>query len=355
MKRTNQQRRFISKWLLIPALILIGLLAVMPAAAQENVEAQATLNAPEAALTVGDPIALTLTVTHPAGDHVIAPELEQAWGDFVVQDISTPQFVDNGDGSATTTLVIDARLFAPGAFTTPPLTVKIADSAGQVVDVVAPPAAVEIGSVLVEGDTALRDIKPQAELPYVNLIPWIIVGVSLAIAAVIIILAVRRSRALRALAAVDNRLPHEVALDELERIEGLSLPEQARFKEHYSMISDCLRQYMEKRVDVPMMERTTAEIEAGLRQTSLSRAVSGQYISLLDVSDLVKFSEFEPDVGNAYGLLESARQIVLNTKPVNKVDPGPDDSSSGPTPTARQDSDIKLSQNGTYKQMEVGA
>ncbi|MGD2078497.1 MAG: hypothetical protein PVH18_08945, partial [Chloroflexota bacterium] len=280
---------------------------------------------------------------------------EQAWGDFVVQAISTPQTVDNGNGSATTTLLIDARLFAPGTFTTPPLTVKIADSAGQVVDVVAPPATVEIGSVLVEGDTSLRDIKPQVELPYVNLIPWIIVGVSLTIAAAIIILAVRRSRALRALAAVDNRLPHEVALDELERIAGLRLPEQARFKEHYSMISDCLRLYMEKRIDVPMMERTTAEIEAGLRETSLSRAVSGQYISLLDVSDLVKFSEFEPDVGNAYGLLASARQIVLSTRPADEVKIGDDNVSSGPTPTARQDSDTKLSQNGTYKQMEVGA
>ena len=35
-------------------------------------------------------------------------------------------------------------------------------------------ASNRIGAVLVEGDSQLRDIKPQAELPYLNLLPWII-------------------------------------------------------------------------------------------------------------------------------------------------------------------------------------
>ena len=360
MKQTNLPRRTLRrKYILVPLLLLIALVAALPAAAQSNTTGQAGLgqaylSAPEGQLTVGDPIALTLSVNHPADQHVIAPELEANWGDFIVQGISAPQTIANVDGTVTTNLVIDARLFAPGSFSTLPLTVKIADEAGQIVETVAQPLTVAIGSVLVEGDSELRDIKPQVELPYVNLIPWVIAALGLAALAAIIILLVRRSRAKRALAAVDNRLPHEVALDELDHIEGQRLPDTARFKEHYSLVSDCLRLYMERWVEVPMLERTTAEIEAGLRESSLPPTISGQYVSLLDVSDLVKFSRFKPDAANAYGVLQSARQIVLSTKPAEEVDPTAG-GSSGMTTTINQTTGAKLSKNGTYKQMEVGA
>ncbi|UCG22880.1 MAG: hypothetical protein JSW55_11955 [Chloroflexota bacterium] len=338
------------KLILVPLMLIVALVAALPAAAQSGQIGQATLSAPEGELTVGDPIAMTLSVTHPADHHVIAPELETSWGDFTVQNISAPQTTASDDGTVTTELVVDARLFAPGAFSTPPLAVKIADDAGQVVELIAQPLTVEIGSVLVEGDSELRDIKPQAELPYVNLIPWIVAGVILAGAALVIVLLVRRSRAKRALAAVDNRLPHEVALDELGRIEGLHLPDAARFKEHYSLISDCLRLYMERRFGVPMLERTTAEIDAELRETSLPQPMASQYVSLLDVSDLVKFSKFRPDASSAYDLLESARQIVIITKPAGELDAASGDSSepgaaSGPN----------LSNNGNYQQSEVRA
>ena len=365
MKQTNLQRRTLQrrsyrrKYIVVPLLLLIALVAALPAAAQSSMVGQthlgqAFLSAPEGQLTVGDPIALTLSVTHPADQHVIAPELEANWGDFTVQGISAPQTTPNTDGTVTTNLVVDARLFAPGSFSTLPLTVKIADEAGQIVETVAQPLTVAIGSVLVEGDSELRDIKPQAELPYVNMIPWVIAVLGLAALATVIILLVRRSRARRALAAVDNRLPHEVALDELERIEGLRLPDAARFKEHYSLVSDCLRLYMERKVEVPMMERTTAEIEAGLRESSLPRPIAGQTISLLDVSDLVKFSKFKPDEANAYGALQSARHIVLSTKPSEEVDPAAG-GSSGMTTTVNDTNGAKLSKNGTYQQMEVGA
>lgn len=353
-----KQKHFPRKLVLVPLMLLVALLAALPAAAQSGQpggqSGTATLNAPEGELTVGDPIALTLSVTHPADHHVIAPELEASWGDFTIQNIAAPQTTDNGDGTATTNTVIDARLFAPGAFTTLPLTVKIADGAGQVVDLVAQPISVEIGSVLIEGDTELRDIKPQVQLPYVNLIPWIIAGLVLAVVVLVVVLLVRRSRARRALAAIDNRLPHEVALDELARIEGLRLPEQARFKEHYTLTSDCLRLYMERSVKVPMLERTTAEIEAELRETSLPQSVTSQYVSFLDVSDLVKFAKFKPDASSAYGLLETARQIVIITKPAKEVDPASGESSEqSMTPDEAAGPD--LSKNGNYQQLEVRA
>jgi hypothetical protein len=115
-----------------------------------------------------------------------------------------------------------------------------------------------------------------------------------------------------------------------------------------------MRLYMERQVQVPMMERTTSEIAAGLRETSLSRPIAGQYISLLDVSDLVKFSKFSPDVANAYGALQSARQIVLSTKPGDPVEAA-GGNGTGPETPVNPTTGSNISKNGTYKQMEVGA
>ena len=41
-----------------------------------------------------------------------------------------------------------------------------------------------------------------------------------------------------------------------DRIARLGLPEQKLFKEHYSMVSDTIRIYLESTYGVPMMERT---------------------------------------------------------------------------------------------------
>ena len=297
--------------LLVLTATLIGTTIVQ---AQDLVEA--TLTSEGENLTVGDPIKLTLSVTHAADQTVILPQLESNWGDFIVHSQTAAETVTNPDGTKTTSQVIDVRLFAPGTFATPPLTITISDSSGQLSEVTAPPASLLINSVLVEGDTELRDIKPQAELPYTNLLPWIIGGMLIAGVLGGAALWQRRRKTNLAQAGIDNRLPHEAALDELERIGKLGLPESERFKEHYTLVSDCIRVYIERTFQIPVVERTTSEIRYRLKSTEIPPDVSQLFVFLLDESDLVKFSKFTPDTKSAAQLIETGRQIVTATKPV---------------------------------------
>ncbi len=343
------------KYFYIPFLVILALLVVMPAAAQVNGTVKATLSVPDGEMTVGDPVELTLAVKHPAGYQVIMPQLEQEWGDFIIHSQSAPVTVSQADGMEMTQQIIDARLFAPGAFSTPPLNVTFTDGSGQTGEVIAQPATIHVASVLVEGDTQLRDIKPQAELPYLNILPWIAGGLLVALLATVLYLLLRHRSARRVLAMQDNRLPHEVALDELERIEGLALPDVGLFKEHYTLVSDCLRSYMEKQYDVPMLERTTAEIQASLKKSDIESNVAGHYLSLLDVCDLVKFSKFRPESGSAYAILSSGRQIVQATIPADGLsgesEPGDKAGNQQPNLPAGPGS----STNGTYRTKEVRA
>jgi hypothetical protein len=322
------------KLTILPVSILLSALLAAPASAQSG-QIQATLTPPPSGeLTVGDPVILALAVTHPSGYQVILPELPVIWGDFTVQSQAPATTVANPDGSETTTQLIDTRLFAPGDFSTPPLEISLADPSGALLQVSVPTATVSIVSVLVDGDTALRDIKPQAELPFLNLTPWIIGGGLLALAGMGVFIWKRtlRSRAIRA--SIDPRLPPEVALDELARILSLGLPEQALFKDYYTLLSDCIRFYIEAAFLISAMERTTAEIHASLRAQGVDALLSGQFVSFLSTCDLVKFSKFRPDVAEAHQALASARTLIESTRDIfQTAGPGvPQDKANSSTP-----------------------
>jgi hypothetical protein len=325
---------------IIPVIIIIALSAIPLAAAHADARVDATLTIEGDELTVGDSIQLTLEVTHPADHQVITPELDANWGSFVVRGQSPPTTVSNGDGTETTTQMIDVRLFAPGTFATPPLPVTLGNGAGELSQVVAAPIGVTITSVLAEGDNELRDIKPQAELPFSTLIPWLAGGLLGAMAlATVAFLWWRRRRARLALAGADNRTPHEVALDELVRITELRLPEQGRFKEHYTLTSDCVRTYMERVYEIPVLERTTGEVQASMKNANVEPATARRFSSFLDDSDLVKFSKFTPDVQRAYDLVADGIEIVELTKPAlahMEEKATSDNTPTGPKVTPRQ-------------------
>jgi hypothetical protein len=293
---------------------LVFLLAIMilPVAAQAAVHAE--LQVPDGQFTVGDPIPLTLVVSHPADYQVIPPTLGDNLGKLIIRGQTPLETIRNVDGTATTTQTIDTRLFAPGEFEIPALAINISDGAGNLTTVQTPLTKVSIASVLNEADTELRDIKPQAELPYMNSMPWIVAATAASLLIVVGYLIWRRKQKRIALSQLDNRLPHEVVLDELNRVQGLRLPDEGRFKEHYTLISDVMREYAERIFKLPVVERTTIEVEISLKAIEVDTGLAKSFIDILDESDMVKFAKVIPSIDRAYLFIERSRQFVDSTK-----------------------------------------
>lgn len=342
------------KKFLIPLIVFIALLFSSSTSAQEENSISASLTVIPGEYTVGDPISLEITINHPADSHVLIPELDSEWGEFIVHSQSAPVSITTEDGSKSTSQVLDVRLFAPGDYTTPLIPFTVVSADGQLIETVLETVPVSISSVLVEGDEALRDIKPQADLPYLVILPWLIAAAILATGAAIAFWLIRRRRAVLTASDIDLRLPHEVALDRLDRIERLDLPNAGRFKEHYTMVSDCVRIYVERAFDIPVMERTTSEIQHSILQTPITPPTSREFLSLLDESDLVKFSKFAPDAASARQALTTGRHIVMETKPV--IDSDSVSGSSGTQiNTVDSVSETSVSVNGNMRQTEVRA
>jgi hypothetical protein len=267
-------------------------------------------------MTVGDPLTLTVEVTHPAGTQALLPELGESWGAFEVHSQSPVEVIDNGDGTLTTSMTVEATLFAPGDYQTPPLAVTIVDANGELSRAEAGPAAVTVASVLPQapaGDGAeeLRDIKSQASLPLPT--DWLAIAAGALGLALVVGAGWWLFRWVGRRGRLDNRSPEEVALDQLGRIRALDYPAQGNFKAHYSLVTDCLREYLERQYDIPARDQTTRELKRALETTRMSGIYVQQFTDLFADSDLVKFAKFTPTVDAARDLLIQAEKLVRET------------------------------------------
>ena len=325
---SRERRGRMSKTARLLVLVLSASLALVfygtaSAQAPPNVDVSLTAEIdPAAPPAVGDPITLTLTVTHPPDYRVTFPRLPYDWGAFEVRSQSAVENVANLDGSRATSQSIEAVLFETGGFTFPDVSITVRDTAGTVHDVTVPGTSVTVASVLTPGDEEPRDLKPPAEVyqpPFAELAravyerAWIIAGAVLALLLVVAVFLLMRNRG--SAAPVDTRSPHQIALEELHRIESLDLPSESRFKEHYTLVTDCIRRYLERAFDTRALDRTTDELRAALESSAMAPDHADVTMRLLEESDLVKFTGLPPEVDDARASTVRALSLVIMTAP----------------------------------------
>ena len=303
-----------TKWLISLIALALMLTVVTSVSAQSNVIA--TLSVGGEAITVGDVIPLTLQVTHPAGWRVIVPALEKQWGDFEVRNQSAPTIVSNGDGTETTAQKIEVARMRSGEVQTPALTLSIADDQGNLQNVEVAPVSVVVQSVLVAGDTTLRDIKPQADLMTSQRVVWPLIA--------LIVLSVvtwglylinrRRNRPV-----VDKRTPRERALAALTALETQNPQTPESIKTACVEIAVCLRDYIAATTTISARDLTTSELARQLKLGDIPAEWNIQVIEVLRACDTAKFAGDVLELSMIHGLIDMAELLVAQYPPVPAV------------------------------------
>ena len=110
------------------------------------------------------------------------------------------------------------------------------------------------------------------------------------------------------------KLPHERALEELEKIRRARL-RTGDIKGYYIGISDCVRHYVEEVFMLRAPEMTTEEFLASLKDSS---ALSGGQKVLLKEflmsCDMVKFAKYAPARDEIGSLFATAKNFIDQTK-----------------------------------------
>lgn len=107
--------------------------------------------------------------------------------------------------------------------------------------------------------------------------------------------------------------PHQVALQEMERIKGEKSWQRDAPKLYYTELTDALRGYMEERFGFNAKEMTSDEIIERLNEQHDKEWIN-ELRSLFSMSDLVKFAKYKPLINESDMHLINAIEFVNKTK-----------------------------------------
>lgn len=281
---------------------------------------QATLSADKTEIRIGDQVKATILLNLGNGKELMNPD--RIWPDSMkgIVVVDGPSW--NRDNPESTTATWSVALFDTGVVNIPSLPLVIQQ--GEMTDTLFTNTfAVKV--MPVEPDsTGLSDIKDIHEQPfnpgyYKKYIPHVI-GFFLFIAALLFWLRQRKSKRVVPEIAAIPLLPHEWAAKALEELAERKLWQRGEIKEHYTYLTDILREYLERRFAIHAREQTSDEILVQLRSQHLSNSLLTDTEELLSVADLIKFAKADPGMDIHAATIERVRKFVIETIPAFQQD-----------------------------------
>lgn len=291
-------------------------LAVLAAAAGSTAHAEAPRLRAEvdtAEVRLGDPVTLRLRVERPVSSRSLFPEPPEQLGSWVVRSRSAPTI-----GAGPAGVEVDERRYELAAYDLeagpiPALEVLVI-AAADTARLSSSPIPMRIVSARdpEEGD-ALRDIKPPMAIP--GGIPLWLAGLLAALAAVLAAWLVSRFLRRPDKPAPASRPAPPAPVDyerEFARIAESGLLQRGALKLYYTRLADVMRRFLEDRLSVDSLDRTTSEIAADLRRAPAPPDAGTRegIIGFLQAADLVKFARAEPPFPEAEAAPEEGRRLV---------------------------------------------
>jgi len=269
-------------------------------------------------ITIGDLITYTVIIEHEKTVNVILPSLGENLGGFEIRDYTVYDPVKEKDRIIDRVDYIIST-FETGEFEIPPVEVRYTippDTEEHTLKTESIKITVESLKPSEEGD--IRDIKSPWEIEYDwrLLLFYGLAGlfvVLLVIGTLIYLRKKRKGETIIPRKRQPKRPPHEIAYEELQRLEESDFLKKGKIKIYYSEIADIIRKYTENRFQIEAMELTTCQLLDALENIQEENLIE-LYRKLLELCDLVKFAKFFPEPEKHLEAIQQARKIVDKTR-----------------------------------------
>ncbi len=304
--------------------LFVILLSAAPAAAAEDTATPTSEESFEASLTqavedktskVGEPIEMKLTVTHPAGAEVFAPEVTGNPRWEIVR--ATRQSRADGESSTTTKIDLTLMVWRPGSTTLPPMEVQVTTPDGRQATLKTEAVSRKILSTLpLDAEPELANPSPPRAIFIQDRTPlWVGLGAgAIALTALLTFWLMRR----RLAGIAPEIAPTPIHVVALERLSGLAtedLSDRPAYLSFYISMSETIRVYLGKLHGFPGGELTTTEIMDRLEGVTWPRGLDAADIQTwLEHCDRVKYTTHTPEIGRAEGALRTAFSVVELTR-----------------------------------------
>jgi len=254
-------------------------------------------------IMIGYPFHLKLLLDFPRGTECNWPTfIDSIDGNF---DILGLPRTDTLSAGPRTQLAISypVTAFKPGVFTIGPFPYRYAQQGILVNDT---SNAVNVEVIVPEVDTTkgFRDIQGPVEVP----LSWkefirpvlIVAGIVLALVLIVIVAVVliHRRRARRAVVPPEPEIiipPYDEAVSALQQLKDENAALSWEAKLYYTGLTDILRRYLERVLEIPAPEMISDEILSAVRRKGLESQLQQMIREVLLHADLAKFAKSTPD------------------------------------------------------------
>jgi hypothetical protein len=276
---------------------------------------------------IGDALKARVTVTLEPGEVVDASPLAPEWGPA---QVISGGWEPAATGATTRVWTGTIAVYELGPATVPPIDVTVTKN-GAPATVATDPVGLEIEGTLPAAKTGekppdLVDLKAPASIPpdYGPLKSALVALAALLAAAGVAWWLWRRYAA--KLAAVRAPIdpfrklpPHVWVYEELEKLLARRLAEDGRIGLFYDELTRIVKQYLEGRFRVDLLERTTSEVQGALQHAGAPVEAGALARALLESGDRVKFARVAAGPADCRAAVEEAYRLVDVTKPVEAI------------------------------------
>jgi hypothetical protein len=272
-----------------------------------------------ATITIGDRILYTATVTSDSGVKLEPLALGSNLGAFEVKDYKIYDQEKTKEGKNVNKSEYLITTFTTGEYVIPPITVNYTDPQGEKKQIKSEPLFILVKSVgASESDKEdIRGLKPPIDIRGTYWAYLLILPILAVLAAGGLLYYRQRAKGL-ALPEIPEELKKpawEVALLELDSLRDSGLLKKKAIKRYFTVLSDVVRKYIERRFEISALDRTTAEIRGEIKRVKLDQSLRELITGLLFFCDLVKFAKYVPSTEEVEERLNHAYSIVNLTKP----------------------------------------
>ncbi|MDX1994830.1 MAG: hypothetical protein SF029_20775 [bacterium] len=306
-------------------------LFTMPTVAQETPEATVPAEAQPAPLAdaisasfivqdlsplVGEPVTLILQIETPPDVTLVEwPYIPESWEALSIHDMQPTESEVLVDDRRVQRQRMIVRAWRPGEHVTPNLFFGyrvMGDS--TIYRLAVRPFTLNVESILIPGDTTLRDFKPQIGFFYLPLWAFLALGGGMLVFGYAGWQRWQQWQTRRAFVPAGFS-PIEIAQQGLTALAAEGHPPSVVFAE----VADILRDVLAARFDLTTREWTTPEVINALRtQRVLNEASLNQLAALLDQTDLVKFANLRPQRTAAGRVINAAQQWLESLEPATQ-------------------------------------
>jgi hypothetical protein len=283
--------------LLVAALLLTAFGSV--ASADGPVNVAATVD--KRGITIGDPITLALVVEVDAGYKITDSGVGRAMDEFEVLEAMPPQVTKIADGRTRYTFRYRITAFRVGDLVFPEIHVAYQSPTGEPGIVPTAEIPIVITSVIQVGESTddIKPAKPQLRLPTATpVIPPLAIQAALAVVVLVMLaLIIRQTRRAAARRPKESDTgdvmltPAQRAMNELNHVASLRLPEKGLYAEHYALLSKALRAYVRDRFGLSANERTPRELREDMLRAGIDRTEIATIYEILREGESARFHQ----------------------------------------------------------------